>query len=113
MVTPADGYTKPAIPPALGSSGSMTISGCANYGDVTGERIVGGIVGYFYGADANSATALANAKYITVVCASGDGHTAGAARGADDATRAGAISECAALHIGSAAFTAVTTKARL
>ncbi len=61
---------------STGSSGSMTISGCANYGDVTGERIVGGIVGYFYGADANSATALANAKYKLYNCLNGGTVTA-------------------------------------
>ena len=61
---------------STGSSGSMTISGCANYGDVTGERIVGGIVGYFYGADANSATAQANAKYKLYNCLNGGTVTA-------------------------------------
>ena len=50
------------------STVGLTVSGCANYGDVTGERIVGGIVGYFSGVDANSATALANAKYKLYNC---------------------------------------------
>ena len=43
---------------------------------MTGERIVGGIVGYFYGADANSATALANAKYKLYNCLNGGTVTA-------------------------------------
>ena len=50
------------------STVSITISECANYGIVTGTSFVGGIVGYFYGADTNSATALTNAKYKVYNC---------------------------------------------
>ena len=50
------------------STAGLTVSGCANYGAVTGTQFVGGIVGYFYGADTNQATALTNAKYKLYNC---------------------------------------------
>lgn len=52
---------------ATNASGKITIAGCANYGDVTGIQVVGGIAGYFYGAD-KTATALTSAAYKLYNC---------------------------------------------
>ena len=62
-----DGTGVGGIIGATNGAGKTTIEGCANYGDVTGIRAIGGIAGYFRGAD-KSAVGLANATYKCYNC---------------------------------------------
>ena len=62
-----DGTGVGGIIGATNGAGKTTMEGCANYGDVTGIRAIGGIAGYFRGAD-KSAVGLANATYKCYNC---------------------------------------------
>ena len=80
------------------STAGITVSGCANYGDVTGTQFVGGIVGYFYGADTNKATALTNAKYKLYNCMNAGTVKATAAGQADLGGIFGIVWNVAGMH---------------
>ena len=85
----------------LGSTnklGTCTVSGCANYGAVTGIRSVGGIVGYYYGADTASTIALTSATYKLYDCLNAGTVTATSATQTDLGGILGIAYQVAGIH---------------